>query len=165
MEAVGVEATRRGAKLPDNWLDDIYAEVFAGLRKGTPVVAGVLDLIHALDRAGIQRAIASNGPIPKMEISLTPSGLFDLFDGRIYSGHDYGPKPKPDMLLQIVKDMGVTPQDAVMIDDMPAGFLAAKAAGMRCFGYVAEGDAARIGDTGATPVTHMDQIQQALDIS
>ncbi|WP_394180462.1 HAD family hydrolase [Yoonia maritima] len=164
MEAVGVEATRRGAKLPDNWLDDIYAEVFAGLRKGTPVVAGVLDLIHALDRAGIKRAIASNGPIPKMEISLTPSGLFDLFDGRIYSGHDHGPKPKPDMLLQIVKDMGVTPQDAVMIDDMPAGFLAAKAAGMPCFGYVAEGDAARIGDTGATPVTHMDQVQQALGL-
>ena len=165
MEAVGVEATRRGAKLPDNWLDDIYAEVFAGLRKGTPVVAGVLDLIHALDRAGIKRAIASNGPVPKMEISLTPSGLFDLFDGRIYSGHNHGPKPKPDMLLQIAKDMGVTPQDAVMIDDMPAGFLAAKAAGMPCFGYVAEGDPARIGDTGATPVTHMAHIQQALGLS
>ena len=165
IEGVGIEATRRGAVLPGTWVDDIYAEVFEALRKGVPVIEGVIDLIHALDRAGIKRAIASNGPIPKMEISLTPSGLFDLFDGRIYSGHDHGPKPKPDMLLQIVNDMGVTPQDAVMIDDMPAGFLAAKAAGMPCFGYVAEGDAARIGDTGATPVTHMDQIQQALGLN
>ncbi|MDO6590892.1 hydrolase [Loktanella sp. D2R18] len=164
IEGVGVEATRRGAQLPDTWEADIYVEIFAALRKGVPVIAGVIDLIHALDRAGVKRAIASNGPVPKMEISLAPSGLFDLFAGRIYSGHDHGPKPSPDMLRKIMSDHGVGPGETVMIDDMPAGFLAAKAAGMPCFGYVADGDPARIGDTGATPITHMDQITQALGL-
>lgn len=162
---VGKEATRLGATLSATWETDIYADIFAALRKGVPVIAGVLDLIHALDRKGIKRAIASNGPVAKMEISLAPSGLFDLFAGRIYSGHDHGPKPKPDMLQKIMADHGVTPDETVMIDDMPAGFLAAQAAGVRCFGYVADGDPARIGDTGATPVTHMDQIAQALGVS
>jgi HAD superfamily hydrolase (TIGR01509 family) len=162
---VGIAATRLGATLPSTWEADIYDEIFAALRKGVPVIEGVIDLIHAIDRAGIKRAIASNGPVPKMEISLAPSGLFDLFAGRIYSGHDHGPKPAPDMLQQIMADHGATPAQTVMIDDMPAGFLAAKAAGTACFGYVADGDPARIGDTGATPVTHMDQIAAALGLS
>ena len=162
---VGIEASRLGATLPATWEADMYEEVFAALRKGVPVIDGVIDLIHTLDRAGIKRAIASNGPVPKMKISLTPSGLFDLFAGRIYSGHDHGPKPKPDMLQKIMADNSVTPGATVMIDDMPAGFMAAKSAGMRCFGYVADGDPARIGDTGAMPVTHMGQIVDALGLS
>lgn len=164
IEGVGIEATRRGATLQESWVDDIYAEIFAGLRKGVPVIHGVLDLIKAIDAAGITRAIASNGPLPKMDISLAPSGLLDLFAGRIYSGHDHGPKPKPDMLQKIMSDVGVSPADTIMIDDMPAGFLAAKAAGVRCFGYVADGDPARIGDTGAEPVTSMAQIAKAIGL-
>lgn len=164
MEAVGDTARARGAALPADWLDQIYSEVFDELRKGVPVIEGVLDLIRALDDAGIKRAIASNGPIPKMEISLTPSGLWDMFQGQIYSGHIHRPKPNPDMLLKIAADAGIDPTDAVMIDDMPAGFLAAKAGRMRCFGYVADGDPLRIGDTGAIPVTSMQQITQALGL-
>lgn len=164
LAGVETEARKRGANLPTDWLDQTYAAVFAALRKGVPVISGVVDLISACDRSGIKRAIASNGPMTKMGISLTPSGLWDLFDGRIYSGHDHAPKPNPDMLQRIMADMGVTPDDTVMIDDMPAGFHAAKAAGVRCFGYVADGDPDRIGDTGAVPVTHMHQIITQLGI-
>lgn len=164
IQGVGEEATRRGANLPPDWVDTTYVEIFAELRKGVPVIPGVIDLIHALDRAGIKRAIASNGPIAKMEISLSPSGLLTLFQDRIYSGHDHRPKPAPDMLQRIMADTGIAPEHTVMIDDMPAGFNAARAAGVRCFGYVADGDPARIGDTGAEPVTSMAQIAQALQL-
>lgn len=164
IQAVGEEAMRRGARLPDNWLDDLYAAIFDALRRDVPVINGVSDLIDALDAAGIARAIASNGPIAKMEISLTPSGLWDRFAGRIYSGHEHGPKPQPDMLLRIMTDAGVTPAETVMIDDTPAGFEAARAAGMRCFGYVADGDPARVNGTDAIPVTTFEQIAQALDL-
>ncbi len=164
IQAVGEEAMRRGATLPDNWLDDLYAAVFDALRHDVPVIDGVFDLIDVLDGAGIGRAIASNGPVAKMKISLTPSGLWDRFAGRIYTGHDHGPKPKPDMLLRIMAEAGVTPDETVMIDDMPAGFNAAKAAGIRCFGYVADGDPDRVNGTGAVPVTTFDQIALALDL-
>jgi len=164
MAGVEVEARKRGADLPTDWLDQIYAAMFAGLRKGVPVIPGVMDLIAACDQAGIKRAIASNGPTAKMEISLPPSGLWDLFEGRIYSGHDHGPKPEPDMLQRIMADAGVEPDRAVMIDDMPAGFRAAAAAGMRCFAYVAEGDPTRVNGTGALPMTSMAQIRQALNL-
>lgn len=165
LKGVGETARQMGAELPPDWVDGMYAEVFDALAAGVPVMPGVADLIARLDAAGIARAIASNGPVRKMEISLSPSGLFTKFAGRIYSGHDHGPKPAPDMLLRIAADLGVAPADAVMIDDMPAGFKAAKAAGMRCFGYVADGDPARIGDTGAIPVTQFSEIADALGLA
>lgn len=164
MRGAGQEAQARGATLPDNWLDDIYAEVFARLRMGVEVIAGVMDLIEQLERHSIPMAIASNGPIEKMEITLRPSGLWDRFAARIYSGHDHTPKPAPDMLLQIIADMGVSTAQTVMIDDMAAGCKAAQAAEIRCFGYVADGDPARINGTDAIPVASMAAIAQALNL-
>ena len=100
-----------------------------------------------------------------MEISLKPSGLWDRFEGRIYSGYDYGPKPKPDMLQQIMKDAGVTPDRTVMIDDMPAGFHAAQAAGVKCFAYMADGDQKRADGTNAIKVATMAEIQKASNLT
>ncbi len=164
MASVGVEATKRGAVLPEGWLDAIYAEVFAALRKGVAVIAGVEDLINRLKAQGVAIAIASNGPMPKMEITLQPSGLWDQFTGRMYSGHQYGPKPNPDMLFKIMEDAGVTPAQTVMIDDMPSGCRAAQAAGVRCFGYVADGDPARLDGTGAIKVWTMAEVADLLEL-
>ncbi|PJI86297.1 HAD superfamily hydrolase (TIGR01509 family) [Yoonia maricola] len=162
MASVGVEATKRGAKLPEGWLDEIYSVVFDALRQGVAVIAGVEDLIDQLMAKGIAIAIASNGPMQKMEITLRPSGLWQRFEGRIYSGHQYAPKPKPDMLYQIMADAGVMPAQTVMIDDMPSGCRAAQAAGVRCFGYVADGDPARLDGTGAIKVWSMAEVADLL---
>lgn len=162
--SAGAEAARQGANLPKTWVDEMYAEIFAALRQGVDVIDGVKELIDQLERQGIAMAIASNGPIAKMEITLRPSGLWDRFAGRIYSGHDHAPKPAPDMLYKIMADAGVTSADTVMIDDMPTGCRAAQAAGIRCFGYVADGDPGRIAGTGALPVTAMAEISAALGL-
>lgn len=164
MASVGVEAEKRGATLPDGWLDQIYGVVFEALGEGVEVIAGVTELIDALTARSVAIAIASNGPMRKMEITLRPSGLWDRFDGRIYSGHQYGPKPAPDMLLQIMKDASVAVDQTVMIDDMPAGCRAAQAAGIKCFGYVADGDPNRLDGTDAIPVMSMRAISRALDL-
>ena len=164
MASVGVEAAKRGAVLPNGWLDAIYDEVFGALRQGVAVIAGVEDLIDQLVAQGIAIAIASNGPMQKMEITLRPSGLWERFEGSIYSGHQHGPKPKPDMLFQIMADTSVTPAQTVMIDDMPSGCRAAQAAGMRCFGYVADGDPTRLDGTDAITVWSMQDIADLLEL-
>lgn len=164
MASVGVEAAKRGAQLPEGWLNDIYGQVFDVLRQGVEVIAGVENLIDRLTAQGIAIAIASNGPLEKMEITLRPSGLWGRFDGRIYSGHQHGPKPKPDMLFTIMDDAGVAPGQTLMIDDMPSGCRAAQAAGVRCFGYVADGDLSRLEGTGALNVMSMDAIADLLEL-
>lgn len=160
--SAGAEAMRRGATLPSDWVDEMYTEIFDQLRHGVDVIDGVHALIEQLQSDGVILAIASNGPVQKMQITLRPSGLWDRFVGRIYSGHDHGPKPAPDMLLRIMADVGVTPAQIMMIDDMPSGCQAAQAAGVRCFGYVADGDPAPMNGTDAIPVTSMQAIANAL---
>ena len=93
IQAVGEEAMRRGATLPDNWLDDLYAAIFDALRQDVPVIAGVFDLINALDAAGIRRAIASNGPIAKMKISLSPAVCGTALPGRSIPAMTMAPNP------------------------------------------------------------------------
>ncbi len=164
MASVGEEAMRRGAQLPEGWLQTLYDRVFARLSEGVPVIDGVEKIIDRLDARGIAKAIASNGPVRKMEITLTPSGLWQRFAPHIYSGHDHGPKPAPDMIHRIMADLGVDPERSVMIDDSPTGCRAAQAAGIRCFGFAPDGDAARFAGSGAEPVRTMADVLARLDL-
>lgn len=50
-----------------------------------------------------------------MAITLPPLGLWDRFQGRIYSAHEYIAKPSPDMLLKACAQAGVSVDQAVMI--------------------------------------------------
>ena len=165
IKGLGEEAIRRGATLPDGWHDQLYDLIFARLAEGVPVIAGVFDLLDTLDRAGVAKAIASNGPLRKMDISLGPSGLWGRFHPRIYSGHDHGPKPAPDMILRIMADCGVDPDRAVMIDDTATGCRSAQAAGIRCFGYAPDGGAGRFAGTGAEVITSLTLVPHLLGLS
>ncbi|RYH01962.1 HAD family phosphatase [Salipiger sp. IMCC34102] len=165
MQSVGVEATRRGAALPHDWLDGIYAEVLTALREGVEVIPGVIDLIDRLEAAGIAIAIASNGSLDKMQVSLAPSGLLDRFAGRIYSGHDFPPKPGPAMLHHAMEMAGTDAASTVFIDDMPAGWKAAAAADVRCYAYLGDGDPARAKGYSAKPITDMAQVARDLGLA
>ena len=164
IQSAGDEARRRGARLPDDWTDEAYAEIFAALRQGVDVMPGVFELIDRLEAAGIALAVASNGPLAKMEITLTPSGLWQRFAGRIYSGHDHGPKPRPDMIWRILADADVPRAAAVLIDDSAPGCLSARNAGIRCLGYAPHGDGAALRAVGATPIRSLDAVAGLLGL-
>lgn len=164
LKDLGAAAKVMGADIPDDWVALTYQAMFAELRKGVDVIDGILPLLDKLDQAGIATAIASNGPVDKMRITLTPSGLWQRFDGRIYSAHEHAAKPSPDMLLKACAQASVRVDEAVMIDDSTAGCSSAQAANMRCFGFDAHGDGAHLAAVGATPVRHIDEITQALGL-
>ena len=166
MQTAGAEAVQRGAILPEDWLDQIYAQMFAGLRKGVVVIDGIFDLLDLLDERRIDYAIASNGPMAKMAISLTPSGLWDRFGDRIYTGHAHGkPKPAPEMLLYACEKAGVDPRDAVMIDDTTAGTRAADAAGMPAIGFAAASDVDKSTATGHPVAFTMTEVTALLGLA
>jgi HAD superfamily hydrolase (TIGR01509 family) len=162
LAGTGERARAMGARLPDTWVGDTYAEIYARLREGVPVIPGVLDLIAALDEARIPRWIASNGAYEKMRITLTPSGLWDRFEGRIVSREILAPKPAPDMILHALAAEEVAPEDAVMIDDSVPGCTAAARAGVRCLGFAPKGDGEALAATGARVVRSMAEVRELL---
>lgn len=132
MDSLMGEARRLGADLPDDWADEIYGEVFAVLDGGAPVMPGLMSLLDALDAAGVATAVASNGPPEKMRRSLGPSGLWERFDGRIYSAHSHAPgKPDPHMIHLAMDRFGPR---AAFIDDTAKGAEAGVRAGILTLG-------------------------------
>jgi HAD superfamily hydrolase (TIGR01509 family) len=108
----------------------LYREAFdAGL-------APVDGIVEALDRIRTPTCVASSGSHDKMRYTLGKTGLYERFTGRIFSASEVARgKPAPDLFLHAAAKMGVAPADCAVVEDSRFGVEAARAAGMRAFGY------------------------------
>ena len=159
MPEVEVRAREMGADLPADWIDKVYADMFAQLRCGVSVVPGIPELLASLDDAGIPCCVASNGSRDKMQITLGQSALWERFESVMFSAHDMGTaKPDPTMFLTAAARFDVAPDRCVVIEDSATGAEAARRAAMRCIGYAPLGHAGPLRDQGAEIVHDMLQI-------
>jgi HAD superfamily hydrolase (TIGR01509 family) len=151
-------ADERGG-LPDGfrrrYLDEMFAAFEAELRP-------VPNVLSALDRISLPMCVASSGSHEKMEMTLGHTGLWDRFEGRIFSATEveHG-KPAPDLFLHAAASMGWEPAETAVVEDSPAGVEAALAAGMTAFGYAGTTPASRL--AGARVFTDMAELPALLD--
>jgi HAD superfamily hydrolase (TIGR01509 family) len=150
MAGVVEKAKALGADLPDDWIPQIYAQIFDRLRAGVDAIPGIIDVLDRLDAANVPYCVASNGAEEKMAITLGGTGMADRFAGRMFSAYTLGvAKPDPELFLIAARNMGATPDGAVVIEDSPTGALAAKRANMRCFGYAPHDNGTALNEHGA----------------
>lgn len=154
-----------GADLPTGWVAAFYERLYARLRLGVPLVPGIEVVLDRLAAAGVPVAIGSNGSAEKMDITLGQHPtLLARFGAHVYSGQTLGrPKPAPDLYLHAAAMLGVDPARAVVIEDSPTGARAARAAGMRCFGYAPQRGAALAAE-GAHLFTDMTDLPALLGV-
>lgn len=167
MASVAERATAAGYKLTPNWIDDMYAAMFARLEEGVELVPGIVELLDQLDDAKIPYCVGSNGPMEKMDITLVQTGLMDRLRGRIWSPHTIGmehAKPSGGLYLHAAQEMGFSPDECVVIEDSASGARGAKNAGIRCFGYCAETPAEVLEAEGATAFDQMSQLPGLLKL-
>ncbi len=122
-----------GRRLPASWEEPfrhLYREAFAAELEP---VAGV---VEALDAIAIPTCVASSGTHEKIRFTLGLTGLYERFAGRIFSVSDVARgKPAPDLFLHAAGHMGIPPAQCAVVEDSRYGVEAARAAGMRAFGY------------------------------
>lgn len=166
MKAVGEKATDMGADMPADWVELFYVKMHAALAAGTPLIDGVSAVIDHLDMAGIPYCVGSNGSLKKMAITLGQHpGVNTRLQGRLYSAHAHGTaKPDPDLFLIAARDHGIDAADCAVIDDSPSGCIAARRAGMMCFGFAEHDDGARIAAEGATVFHRMGDLPALLGL-
>ena len=138
-----------GSLLPQDWKDQFqrrYREAFAA--ELVPV-DGVLE---ALDQITSPTCVASSGSHDKLRFTLGHTGLYERFEGRIFSGYEVASgKPAPDLFLHAAASMGWDPADCAVVEDSPAGVEAGLRAGMRVFGYAGRTPDDSIRPRGGTP--------------
>ncbi len=163
MSGVQDKARALGADLPDDWTEQIYAEIYAALKAGTPLVEGIPDLLAQLDAQGIPYCVASNGRPEKMQITLGQNGLWERFKDVMFSAHELGAgKPEPTLFLTAARHFGA--QNPVVIEDSENGVTAAIRADMRCLAYAAHDDGARLAALGGEVFTDMSRVPGLLGL-
>ncbi len=112
---------------------DEYVRLFAAELQPVPGIAAAVD---AVSGAGIPICVASSGDLAKIRRNLATTGLLGRFEGRIFSADDVAHgKPAPDLFLHAAAVMGADPARCAIVEDSRHGVAAARAAGMRAFGY------------------------------
>jgi HAD superfamily hydrolase (TIGR01509 family) len=164
---VGAAKTARklGANLPEDWVDDYYHRVYEHLKQGVPLVKGISEILSQISRLGIPSGIVSNGSEEKMQITLGPHGLWQHFQGAIFSAHTHNTaKPDPELLWIAARQFNTAPADCLFIDDSPTGCTGAANAGMRCIGFAEHTNPDKLAATGATVIGSMAELPALLGL-
>lgn len=123
---------------PEHYVEHEYdglMQVFGALEP-FPVLAGVVNLLDALQAQGLRLALSSSNQRRMVELCLDRSGLRPYFE-RVLSGEDVArAKPDPELFSRQVEAFGLVPADCLVIEDSTNGTKAAQAAGIACVGFV-----------------------------
>lgn len=117
----------------------------------------------ALHAAGLKLALASssrNVAAMLRQMSL-PDGraLLSLFDADLSGREVPRGKPDPTLFLLTAEALGIAPACCVVVEDAPAGIIAARNGGMAALGIARLGDEALLQGAGADlVVTSLDQV-------
>ena len=157
------KAQELGAALPDDWIDEIYAETNAALAEGVAAIPGIVHVLDWAEARGLAYCVASNGSAAKMDITLGLTGLAPRFAGRRFSAHELGvAKPDPGLFLHAAEACGAAPERCLVVEDSASGAEAASRAGMACLGYAPHGDGAALRRFGAAIIADMSEIPAVL---
>ncbi len=121
------EPEERGAML----VDEMYAYMLAELQREVLAQPGALELVAGL-RGVMPLGLASNSAPFLVEAALATARMADAFDTIVTAADVIHPKPAPDIYLLACSRLGVSPTDALALEDSAPGILAAKAAGLTC---------------------------------
>jgi HAD superfamily hydrolase (TIGR01509 family) len=127
----GILLERYGPAYPVDDLTAVWIGHFGKLVEGgLPLKPGALELLAALDDAGLPRAIATSSPHKTVAHHLAVHSLADRFHAVVAAGDYARGKPNPDPFLMAAGRLGVAPPDCIALEDSFPGVRAAHAAGM-----------------------------------
>lgn len=123
--------------LTDEWLQQFFERRNARLQQNITAIEGVHEAVmhlHAHCQGRI--AVASGADRFKVEMMLKQVGLYEFFDGRIFSGHEMPrSKPHPDVYLAAAAHLQIEPARCLVIEDTTVGITAGVAAGATVWAY------------------------------
>ena len=123
-----------GQPLPANFLTDLAGRVRETFRSQLKPIQGVGAVLEALC---LPYCVASSSDLDRVRFSLELTGLAPHFGQRLYTSQmvRHG-KPAPDLFLHAAGQMASEPRRTLVIEDSVSGVTAAKAAGMKVWGFV-----------------------------
>jgi HAD superfamily hydrolase (TIGR01509 family) len=159
---LALASARHGAPLAADIPARYYAAVKQAFVRDLQPVPGV---VAALERIDLPSCVASSGPHHKMAVTLRHTGLWERFEGRIFSASEvpHG-KPAPDLFLHAAARMSFDAAATAVVEDSVPGVEAARAAGMRALAFArgSAADAEALAAAGGEPFHDMAELPDLL---
>jgi HAD superfamily hydrolase (TIGR01509 family) len=165
LSEIRADAERRlGAPLPPDFLAAFERAREHAFRESLQPVPGAAAMVSKVTALGIAVCVASQGKLSKTELTLSLTGLRDLFGpDALFSAHGVARgKPAPDLFLRAATAMGCAPERCVVVEDTMIGVQAARAAGMRVIAYAPDGDGDVFRGAGAETIGALDELPGVL---
>ncbi len=154
-----------GRPVPDAYFSAMKERVTLAFSSELRAIAGAAEVIEQIRSPKI---VASSSAPNKLEQGLRFVGLYEFFAPHIVSAHSVASgKPSPDVFIFAAGWMRTPVQQCLVIEDSEPGVRAARAAGMRVFGFTGgshcvPGHGNRLLAAGAERVlTHMRELPEA----
>ncbi len=113
----------------------LYKDHIKNLSEIDPI-DGSVELLEKLTEGGIKKGLASSAQREVINLILDRLGIEAYFEVTISGYEVENAKPAPDIFLETAKRLDVLPKECVVIEDSQNGARAAKAAGMKCIGFL-----------------------------
>jgi len=109
---------------------DIFAEIAKGKIDPMP---GAIEFIQIVKNKKLRTALGTSAGRYKMRINLDLIGLDENTFDSVVTGEDISNnKPNPEIFEQAAQNIGLKPEECLVIEDAPSGVEAAKKAGCKC---------------------------------
>jgi HAD superfamily hydrolase (TIGR01509 family) len=120
--------------LPDHFLSDLKSRVRQAFQSSLQPMSGIGSLLSGLRTP---HCVASSSDLDRVSFSLALTGLSLYFDDRLYTSEMVARgKPAPDLFVYAADRMRALPARTLVVEDSVSGVVAAKAAGMKVWGFV-----------------------------
>jgi HAD superfamily hydrolase (TIGR01509 family) len=135
-EVARIEA-QTGFGVTPAWLAEFAERRNAALTERVAAIPNVVDAVRSVHaRYSGNIACASGADRRKVELQLRKVGLFDCFEGRIFSGYETPrSKPYPDVYLAAAAALKVDPARCAVVEDTVPGVTAGVAAQATVLAY------------------------------
>jgi HAD superfamily hydrolase (TIGR01509 family) len=99
-------------------------------------IDGVVELINELHKNNFKLVLASSSRMETIDIVLNKFKLVEFFMAKVSGSELAHSKPHPEIFLRSAQLIKSEPGECIVIEDSKNGVTAAKAAGMKCIGFL-----------------------------
>lgn len=97
-------------------------------------VPGAMETIRGVRRHGYRMALVTSNPEPAMRVVVERLGISSFLDETVSADDVASPKPAPDCYRLALDRLGISPGDALAVEDTDSGGSAARGAGILAVG-------------------------------
>jgi HAD superfamily hydrolase (TIGR01509 family) len=142
--------------LPADFESEYRKRSYEAFKTKLQPIKGVHEL---LDKIKVPVGVASSGPVEKIKLNLTNTGLLKYFGNNIFSCYEIGSwKPEPEIYKHAAKTMGFKPGECAVIEDSEVGVKAAVTGGFNVYGFANGKNKTAFNKLGVTVFSEMKEL-------